>query len=90
MNHLTSGGNVDKLLDELLEKKRWLDSMIEALEAAKDSPQHQLIEMAARTFSESSGRSPKVDLQMESKRELAELARQVGSTRRGRAAGEAS
>lgn len=82
MNFGSIGGNVDHLLAELHEKKRWLDIMIESLEAAKDSPQHQLIDLAARTFGESSERSPKVDLQTDSKQELAALAKKVQPGRR--------
>lgn len=83
MDYLTVGGNVDRLLEELHEKKRWLDTMIEGLEAAKNSPQHRLIEMAAVVFSDAAAGLPKVDLEMDSKRRLTALARRVGPTRRG-------
>lgn len=78
MDELAAGGNVDELLEELLEKKRWLDTMIAGLEAAKESPQHQLIEMVAEKFASAGGRGPKVDLKSDSKQELAKLAKRVG------------
>lgn len=82
MDYGSSGGNVDHLLAELHEKKKWLDMMIESLETAKDSPQHRLIDLAAKTFEESSATSPRVDLQKTSKQELAALAKKVQPGRR--------
>ena len=81
MYNLSAGGNVDHLLEELHEKKRWLDLMIAGLEAAIDSPQHRLIEMAARTFQDQPGHAPKVDLIAGGPGDLAELARSVGQGR---------
>ena len=81
MYNLGAGGNVDHLLEELHEKKRWLDLMIAGLEAAIDSPQHRLIEMAAKTFEHQSGHAPKVDLIAAGAGDLAELARSVGQGR---------
>lgn len=84
MNSLPPGGNVDELLQELLKKKQWLDTMIEGLEAAQNSPQHQLIEMVAKTFGDAGGKTPRVDLRRESKEELAALAEAVGQPSRKR------
>lgn len=81
MYKLNAGGNVDHLLEELLEKKRWLDLMIAGLEAAVESPQHRLIEMATKTFEEQSVRAPKVDLISNGSGDLAELAKSVGQSR---------
>jgi hypothetical protein len=44
--------SVETLLKELHEKKRWLDVMISGLEAAVESPEHKLIELAKKTFDE--------------------------------------
>lgn len=86
MNQFTNGGNVEHLLKELHSKKKWLDVMIEGLETAMESPQHQLIEMAAKTFDQPRRRSPKVDYHEAQTGELVALAQQVGggSTRRRR------
>lgn len=81
MHTLSTGGNVDHLLEELHEKKRWLDLMIAGLEAAVESPQHRLIEMAAKTFEEQSRRAPKVDLIATGEGDLADLAKSVGKSR---------
>jgi hypothetical protein len=75
--------NVSRLLRELHEKKRWLDTMIEGLEAAAGSPHHQLIQTAGQIFDHLNGGRPKVDLRRPQQRILAELATQVGR-RRGR------
>jgi hypothetical protein len=70
--------NVNRLLRELHEKKRWLDTMIEGLEAAAGSPHHQLIERAGQMFGHLDGERPKVDLRPQQQRILADLASQVG------------
>ena len=70
--------NVNRLLQELHEKKRWLDTRIEGLEAAAGSPHHQLIERAGRMFDHHNGERPKVDLKPQQQRILADLASQVG------------
>ena len=94
MNQFTTGGNVEHLLEELHSKKKWLDVMIEGLEAAVDSPQHKLIEMAAKTLDQPRRRSPKVDYQEAQNGELIALARRVGGgssrRRRGRRAKQAA
>lgn len=73
--------NVNRLLRELHEKKRWLDTMIEGLEAAVDSPHHHLIERAGQIFEHLNGARPKVDLRGPQQRILADLASQVGRRR---------
>jgi hypothetical protein len=77
--------NVNRLLRELHEKKRWLDTMIEGLEAAAGSPHHQLIETAGQIFEHRNGGRPKVDLRRPQQRILADLATQVGRRRAKRA-----
>lgn len=78
--------NMNRLLRELHEKKRWLDTMIEGLEAAAGSPHHQLIEKAGRIFEHLNGARPKVDLRRPQQEVLAGLASQVGRRRPRRAA----
>lgn len=76
-----SDANVSRLLKELHEKKRWLDVLIDALEAAEHSPHHQLIESAERIFERLNGDRPKVDLRPQQQRILADLASQVARRR---------
>jgi|GEM_PF-2258520 len=79
-----SGESVERLLEELHEKKNWLDQMIAGLEAAANSPQHRLIARAAKTFEEA-GAQPRVDLMASKRSELQTLAERVGGRRlRGR------
>jgi phage terminase small subunit len=78
------GKSVNALLKELHEKKRWLDMMISGLEAAVESPEHRLIELAKETFEERQEASPRVDLERDGKAALATLARTVGSTPQAR------
>jgi hypothetical protein len=73
--------NENRVLRELHEKKRWLDTMIEGLEAAAGSPHHQLIERAGEIFEHVNGTRPKVDLRRGQQRILADLASQVGRRR---------
>jgi hypothetical protein len=73
--------NVNRVLRELHQKKRWLDTMIQGLEAAAGSPHHQLIERAGEIFEHLNGTRPKVDLRRAQQRILAELASQVGRRR---------
>jgi hypothetical protein len=70
--------NVNRLLRELHEKKRFLDVLIGALEAAEGSPHHQLIESAERIFDHLNGDKPKVDVPVHQQRILADLASRVG------------
>jgi hypothetical protein len=72
------------LLKELLEKKRWLDTVIEGLEKAVNSPGHQLIEITDRVFTELANGRPKVDLGLRQQKKLARLAGQVGGKRHTR------
>jgi hypothetical protein len=76
-----SGGSVERLLEELHAKKRWLDQMIAGLEAAADSPQLRLIAQAAETFEEAGAATPKVDLIQSKRSELQRLAQHVGGRR---------
>ena len=80
-----SGESVERLLEELHEKKRWLDQMIAGLEAAASSPQHRLIAQAAETFEKAGPRQPRVDLVKAQRAELQTLAETVGGRRRSRA-----
>ena len=87
MHQFTNAGNVEHLLEELHAKK-WLAVMIESLEAAVDSPQQKLIEIAAKTFDQPRRKSPKIDYQEARNGELAALEQRVGgggSRRRRRA-----
>ena len=74
------GESVDSLLEELHEKKLWLDMMIKGLEAALDSPEHRLIQLAERTFEEHREEGARVDLEQQGKLALTTLARSVGKT----------
>jgi hypothetical protein len=80
-----SEANVNRLLKELHEKKRWLDVLIQALEAAEVSPDHQLIDSAERIFERLNGDRPKVDLRPQQQRILADLASRIGRRRSRRA-----
>jgi hypothetical protein len=84
--------NMDRLLKELHEKKRWLDTVIGGLEKAVNSPDHHLIENAHRLFADGGGRRPKVDVGVRQQKMLASLASQVGNgrRRRGRAESQAA
>ena len=73
--------NVSRLLQELHEKKRWLDVVIDGLEAAAGSPDHQLIERAGDMFDHLNGSRPKVDLRPKQQQILAGLATRVGRRR---------
>ena len=78
------GEGVEALLEDLHEKKRWLDMMIKGLEAALESPEHQLIELVERTFAEDEMESPRVDMDYSGKSALASLARSVGKSPQAR------
>ena len=75
------GGSVALLLRELYAKKRWLDKVIEGLETALQSPQHQLLSMAQEILGDDSPAYPKVDLGDERRAALAALAECVGPRR---------
>jgi phage terminase small subunit len=76
--------SVEALLRELHEKKQWLDTMISGLEAAVDSPEVRLIELAERSFKAHLEDAPHVDLERDGKVALASLARSVGATPQAR------
>ena len=82
MNNFHVSESMERLLEELHEKKLWLDEMIAGLEAAAESPQHRLIAKAAETFEKAGQRQPKVDLIQSKRTELQTLAQRVGGSRR--------
>jgi hypothetical protein len=71
------GANLDRLLNELHAKKRWLDEVIGGLERALRSPDMQFVTTIAKTFGEESSARPKVDLRSRQQRKLARLASRV-------------
>ena len=87
MENGQSAGNVDRLLQELLEKRNWLDTVIRGIEAAEKSPQYRLIQEASEALEEDWG-SPMVDLSKELKRRLSDLAKQVPIAKGGARAAE--
>ena len=81
---------VERVLKELYAKKRWLDTMIASLEAAVESPHYRLIQRVNQALSNGDGAKPKVDIRKQQQARLAELATQVGKTRRIRRRGRIS
>ena len=86
---------IEELLSELHERKQWLDMMIQGLEAAVSSPEHQLIASVEEVF-DGEARQPmtRSELQRERRAALETLARSVSSSptarrRRSLAAGQA-
>ena len=77
MSNFYVSESMERLLEELHEKKAWLDQMIAGLEAAAESPQHRLIAQAAETFEQAGYRQPKVDLVPSKRAELQTLAQNV-------------
>jgi hypothetical protein len=74
---------LERLLNELYTKKRWLDSVIEGLEAAVGSPDYQLIEGVMEAFEEDGQEAaPRADLAHHRRTRLVQLADQVGKRRR--------
>ncbi len=69
--------DLDRVLDELHAKKRWLDTVIEALEKAIQSPDHQLLESMANAFANGNQSGPKVDLASPQRARLTRLASEV-------------
>lgn len=80
-NGTGDGANLDRLLNELHAKKRWLDEVIGGLEKALRSPDMQFVASIAKTFGEQSNSRPKVDLMSRQQRKLARLASRVTSSR---------
>lgn len=76
-NGTVDGANLDRMLNELHAKKRWLDEVISGLEKALRSPDMQFVTSIAKTFGEESSARPKVDLMSRQKRKLARLASRV-------------
>lgn len=69
--------DLDRVLDELHAKKRWLDTVIEVLEKAIQSPDHQLLESMANAFANGDQSGPKVDLGPPQRARLTRLAAEV-------------
>ncbi len=69
--------DLDRVLDELHAKKRWLDTVIEALERAIESPDHQLLESIVNAFANGDQSRPKVDLGPPQRARLTRLATEV-------------
>ena len=69
--------DLDRLLAELHAKKRWLDTVIEGLEKAVQSPGHQLLEFIANVFGNGNRPGPKVDLGPPQRAKLTRLATEV-------------
>ena len=84
MSFDSTGGNIDHLLAELHEKRRWLDAMIESLETARRSPEHQLLSLAERALGEEAEGIPRADLGPDVQRQLATLAEKVNPGRRAK------
>ena len=80
-NGAGDGANLDRLLNELHAKKRWLDEVINGLEMALRSPDMQFVTSIAKTFGEEARARPKVDLRSRQQRKLARLASRVTSSR---------
>ena len=69
--------DLDRVLDELHAKKRWLDTVIEALERAIESPDHQLLESIVNALANGDQSRPKVDLGPPQRARLTRLATEV-------------
>ena len=69
--------DLDRVLEELHAKKRWLDTVIEALERAIESPDHQLLESIVNAFANGDQSRPKVDLGPPQRARLTRLATEV-------------
>ena len=69
--------DLDRVLAELHAKKRWLDTVIEALERAIESPDHQLLESIVNAFANGDQSRPKVDLGPPQRARLTRLATEV-------------
>ena len=69
--------DLDRVLDELHAKKRWLDRVIEGLEKAIQSPDHQLLESIANAFANGNQSRPKVDFARPQRARLTRLASEV-------------
>ena len=69
--------DLDRVLDEFHAKKRWLDTVIEALERSIESPDHQLLESIVNAFANGDQSRPKVDLGPPQRARLTRLATEV-------------
>lgn len=67
--------NIEKLLEELESKKRWLDVVIAALEVESEAPRSLLAEAVKSAYQD--GQVPLVDLSAESRSLLLHLATHV-------------
>lgn len=84
MSRIEVTESLRELLDELHERKSWLDMMIQGLEAAVESPEHQLIASVEQEFENDGRRSARSELQRERRAVLETLARDVHSSPRAR------
>lgn len=73
-----------ELVEELYEKKQWLDRVISSLEAAIESPDYRLIAALSETFENGSKSVPKVDLHALHQSKLEHLAAAVSRRRNGK------
>ena len=75
--------DIDQVLGDLHRRKRWLDTIIQGLEQAIESPEIRLIHAAEAAFQDESG--PRIDLQEDQGSLLRMLALKI---RRRRHSGE--
>lgn len=75
---------VESLLRELHERRRWLDMMIQGLEAAVESPEHRLISLAQEAFEQRDDAVVSLELGRGQRATLASLASSVSSTPQAR------
>jgi len=68
------------LLQQLYDKKQWLDTMIAGIESASQSVDHQFIESVEKMLGDSRIKKPTVDLDERQRAKLARLALRVGRT----------
>jgi len=71
------GANLDRLLNELHVKKRWLDEVIRGLETALRSPDMKFVNSITDAFGRETHSRPRVDLRSRQQRKIARLASQV-------------
>lgn len=81
MHGYANSGKIDVVLRDLHDKKRWLDTMIDGLEKALDSPDLRFIESVTEVLDKAPLGQPLVDIQKRNQERLADLAAQVGYQR---------
>ncbi|MEZ5366793.1 MAG: hypothetical protein R2748_31755 [Bryobacterales bacterium] len=75
---------VESLLRDLHERRRWLDMMIQGLEAAVESPEHRLIALAQEAFEDGQTAVHSMELGRGKRATLVSLAQSVSSTPQAR------